>query len=435
MKLTGTNIVIDTAWGDSGKGKFVDVFSGDADLVIRFNGGANAGHTVVNDYGEFKFHLIPTGVFNPNALSILASSVAVEPLTLVQEINELRTEGVEISAKNLMISQYAHMLMPWHIARDNLREKARGDANVGTTGRGIGPLYADRTERVGVRMGDMRRDDFEQIVLRELAWQKQLVALMNTGSETRYAEMLDEEQVLGNLRQVRDTLVPMIGNPLPKIWAAQKAGRRILGEGAQGILLDIDLGTYPFVTSSHPGLTGFSIATGLQQKDVSRVIGVTKAYQTRVGSGPMPTELLDEVGEKLRELGHEYGATTGRPRRCGWLDLPALRYSLQVGGVNSIALTKIDVLDGMDEIKICTHYEHEGELYDTLPTGDAAFMENAKAVYKTMPKWDGVTFGVKDFADFPPEAQDYVKFIEESVGVPVEIISNGPARDEVFYRI
>ena len=434
MKLTGTNIIIDTAWGDSGKGKFVDVFSGDADLVVRFNGGANAGHTVVNDYGEFKFHLIPTGIFNPNALSILAGSVAISPIILVEEINELREKGIEISKKNLLISEYAHMVMPWHIARDNLREAARGNVKVGTTGRGIGPLYADRTERVGVRVGDMLKDNFEEIVLRELAWQKQLIELMDTESPSTYAEMLAEEKMLEDIHTVKEVLAPMIGNPLPKIWDAQKAGKRILGEGAQGILLDIDLGTYPYVTSSHPGVTGFSIATGLQQNDIQRVIGVTKAYQTRVGEGPMPTELLGEVGEKLRELGNEYGATTGRPRRCGWLDLPSLRYSLQVGGVNSIALTKIDVLDGMDEIKICTHYEHQGVRYDTLPTADAAFIEDAKAIYKIMPKWDGITEGVKEFDKFPQEAQDYVKFIEDEAGAPVDIVSNGPARDEVIYR-
>ncbi len=435
MKLKGTNIVIDTAWGDSGKGKFVDVFSGDADLVVRFNGGANAGHTVVNDYGEFKFHLIPTGIFNPKALSILAGSVAISPLTLVEEINELREKGVSISPKNLLISEYAHMIMPWHIARDNLRESARGDSKVGTTGRGIGPLYADRTERVGVRMGDMLKANFEEIILRELDWQTKLIELMDVEEPSSYLESLAPEKVLADFRAAKEVLAAMVGNPLPIIWEAQKAGKEILGEGAQGILLDIDLGTYPFVTSSHPGVTGFSIATGLQKNDINRVIGVTKAYQTRVGEGPMPTELLGEVGDKLRELGNEYGATTGRPRRCGWLDLPSLRYSLQVGGVNSIALTKIDVLDGMDEIKICTHYEHNGKKHDTLPTADAAFMAEAKAIYKTMPKWDGVTFGVKDFADFPQEAQDYVKFIEESVGVPVEIISNGPAREEVFYRV
>jgi adenylosuccinate synthase len=327
------------------------------------------------------------------------------------------------------------MIMPWHIARDSLRETARGDAKVGTTGRGIGPLYADRTERVGVRMGDMLKENFEKIILRELDWQTKLIALMDTEEPSTYLESLAPEKVLADFRAVQEILAPMIGNPLPLIWEAQKAGKEILGEGAQGILLDIDLGTYPFVTSSHPGVTGFSIATGLQQNDIARVIGVTKAYQTRVGEGPMPTELLGEVGDKLRELGNEYGATTGRPRRCGWLDLPSLRYSLQVGGVNSIALTKIDVLDGMDEIKICTHYEHNGKKYDTLPTADAVFMAEAKAIYKTMPKWDGATFGVKDFSDFPQEAQDYVQYIEDAVGVSVEIISNGPAREEVFYRV
>jgi len=434
MKLTGTNIVIDTAWGDSGKGKFVDLFSGDADLVIRFNGGANAGHTVVNDYGEFKFHLIPTGIFNPDALSILASPVAISPLTLLEEIAELREKGVAISEENLLISEYAHMIMPWHIARDSLREAARGDAKVGTTGRGIGPLYADRTERVGVRVGDMLKDGFEGIVLRELAWQKQLIALMAKEDFSIYEDALAEEKILADFRAAKEILAAMIGNPLPIIWQAQKDGKRILGEGAQGILLDIDAGTYPFVTSSHPGLAGFSIATGLQQKDIQRVIGVTKAYQTRVGSGPMPTELANETGDKLRELGNEYGATTGRPRRCGWLDLPALRYSLQVGGVNTIALTKIDVLDGMDEIKVCTAYEYRGERYQILPTADAAFMAAAKPIYKSLPTWDAPTFGVDDFGAFPAEAQDYVKFIEESVGVPVEIVSNGPVREEVVCR-
>jgi len=257
---------------------------------------------------------------------------------------------------------------------------------------------------------------------------------MDVDEPSSYRESLAKEKVLADFRAAKEILAPMIGNPLPIIWEAQEKGANILGEGAQGILLDIDLGTYPFVTSSHPGLTGFSIATGLQQNDIQRVIGVTKAYQTRVGEGPMPTELLGEVGEKLRELGNEYGATTGRPRRCGWLDLPALRYSLQVGGVNSIALTKIDVLDGMDEIKTCTHYEHDGKRYETLPTADAVFMAEAKAIYEIIPKWDSPTEGVRDFADFPQEAQDYVKYIEESVGVPVEIISNGPARDEVIYR-
>jgi adenylosuccinate synthase len=435
MKLKGTNIVIDTAWGDSGKGKFVDVFSHSADLVIRFNGGANAGHTVVNDYGEFKFNLIPTGVFNPNALSILAGSVAISPLTLVEEISDLSKKGIEVSEKNLLISQYAHIIMPWHIARDTLRETARGDSKVGTTGRGIGPLYADRTERVGVRMGDMLKDDFEEIVLCELAWQTQLIELMNVNNDETHRKNLAKDKILADFRAAKEILAPMIGNPLPKIWQAQKEGANILGEGAQGMLLDIDLGTYPYVTSSHPGITGFSIATGLQQNDVQRVIGVTKAYQTRVGSGPMPTELTGEIGNKLRELGNEYGTTTGRPRRCGWLDLPALRYSLQIGGVNSIALTKIDVLDGMDEIKVCTHYEYKGTRYETLPTADAEFMAEAKPIYKIMPKWDLPTKNIKDFANLPEEAQNYVKYIEESVGVKVEIISNGPAREEVFYRV
>ena len=432
--IRGTNIVIDTGWGDGGKGKIVDVLSANADLVVRFNGGPNAGHTVVNQYGEFKFHLIPTGIFNPKTKSILAGTVAIDPLTLVEEILTLRGEGLEVSARNLIISQYAHLIMPWHIARDNLREVARGSAKVGTTGRGIGPLYADRTERIGLRVGDLLKPEFEKLLRRELAYQQRLITAMDLDDEPAQQNLLSREKILADISAAGDILAPMIGSPLPVIWNAQDKGQIILGEGAQGMLLDLDLGSYPYVTSSHPGLAGFSIATGLQQRDIQRVIGVTKAYQTRVGEGPMPTELLDHRGESLRTIGKEYGATTGRPRRCGWLDLPSLRYSIRTGGVNAIALTKIDILDQMTEISICTHYEHNGKHYTILPTADASFMAAATPVFKAMPTWDLPTEGIKEFASLPPNAQIYVKEIEKSVGIPIEIISNGPARDAVIYR-
>jgi len=432
--IQGTNIVIDTGWGDSGKGKIVDVLSGTADLVVRFNGGPNAGHTVVNEYGQFKFHLIPTGIFNPKTISILAATVAIDPLTLTQEIQNLRGRGIEISPTNLIISRYAHLIMPWHIARDTLREVARGNEKVGTTGRGIGPLFADRTERVGLRVGDLLDPNFDQLLLHELDWNQRLVQLMDTEDPSTYNNLLSKQKILADIHAAQLVLAPMIANPLPVIWDAQDKGKKILGEGAQGMLLDLDLGTYPYVTSSHPGLTGFSMATGLHQVDIQRVIGVTKAYQTRVGEGPMPTELIGELGETLRRIGHEYGATTGRPRRCGWLDLPALRYSVRIGGVNTIALTKLDVLDQISPINICTHYEVDGQRYQVLPTADAGFMSAVKPVFKTMPGWNTQTKGIKKFSALPPNAQSYVKEIEKSINVPIEIISNGPAREEIIYR-
>ncbi len=434
VAFRGTNIVIDTGWGDGGKGKIVDVLSGNADLVIRFNGGANAGHTVINQYGEFKFHLIPTGIFNPKTVSILMGTVAVDPLTLVEEIITLRAEGLEVSERNLMISEYAHLIMPWHIVRDNLRESARGREKVGTTGRGIGPLYADRTERVGLRVGDLLKPDFEKLLMRELTYQQRLIAAMGNEGESGQQIMPDEEKLIQDIQTAKEIMAPMIGSPMPIIWEAQDKGKIILGEGAQGMLLDLDLGSYPYVTSSHPGLSGFSIATGLQQRDIQRVIGVTKAYQTRVGEGPMPTELLDNRGEFLRSIGNEYGATTGRPRRCGWLDLPALRYSIRAGGVNSIALTKIDILDQIDELKICTYYQHNGKRYQVLPTADADFLTAAKPGFRAMPTWNTPTKGIKDYAAFPPNAQHYIEEIEKIIGIPVEIISNGPARDAVIFR-
>ncbi|MEN8173658.1 MAG: adenylosuccinate synthase, partial [Chloroflexota bacterium] len=418
--IRGTNLVIDIGWGDNGKGKIVDVFSGTSDLVVRFNGGPNAGHTVVNEYGEFAFHLIPTGIFNYKAISILTGTVAIDPLTLLDEIQVLRGKGVEITPANLIISPDAHLIMPWHIARDTLREVARGSAKVGTTGRGIGPLYADRTERVGLRVGDLLKPDFEKLLLKELAWQERLIQVMDLEGPGSDSAALSKQKILDDIRAAQEVLAPMIKNPLPVIWKAQDKGLKILGEGAQGMLLDLDLGTYPYVTSSHPGLAGFSIATGIHQREMQRVIGVTKAYQTRVGEGPMPTELLGDEGERLRTVGKEFGATTGRPRRCGWLDLPAMRYGIRAGGVNTVALTKLDILDQIPEIKICTHYEHHGKTYPVLPTADAAFMAEAQPVFKSMPSWETPTKGVKEFAALPPNAQHFVEEIEKITATPIE---------------
>ncbi len=428
MTWNGIYVVTDPTWGDNGKGKIVDLLADRAEMSIRYNGGPNAGHTVRNQYGEFKFHLMPSAIFNPKALCILADAVVIDPKTLAEEILSIRKAGVKISAKNLMISRAAHMIMPWHRDRDNLRETVRGEGKIGTTGRGIGPTYADRTERVGLQMKDLVATDFKKRLENEMAWQEKLVALMK-GKKFIY----DRKAVMQELSEAREVLAPLIADVMPKIDEYFQKGKRILGEAGQGALLDLDRGTYPYVTSSHPGIVGFSLTTGIPPKAVKKVVAVTKAYTTRVGEGPLPTELLNKDGEKIREVGHEYGTTTGRPRRCGWLDVPALRYGVQVAGADELALTKIDVYDGFAKVKICVGYEINGKRYTTIPSVDIDFLKNAKAIFEEMPGWQSPTSHIRDIKKMPKEAQAYIKKIEKLVGKPISIVSVGPAREETMY--
>jgi adenylosuccinate synthase len=423
----GTNIVIDSGWGDGGKGKLVDVMAKRADYIIRFNGGPNAGHTVKNEYGEFRFHSIPSGIFNPDAICVIAGTVAVNPTILVEEIDQLRQRGIEVSASDLLISQDAHLIMPWHIMRDKLKEKARGERKIGTTGQGIGPLFADRTERSGLKVKDLLNKNFERLFDREFAWQEKLIAAMAGPEKDNYS--IDRDTIFARLRQARGVIEPMITNTFPVITKAHFDGKNLLGEGAQGALLDLDLGGYPYVTATHPTLAGFSQATGIYE-GIKRVIGVTKAYQTRVGEGPMPTELLDESGEALREKGKEYGATTGRARRCGWLDIPAVRYGCFIGGVRSIALTKLDVLDSFEQIKVCVAYEVDGHTYHMA---DPTLMEKAKPVFLNFKGWNKPIGEIRAFRDLPFRARVYTQAIENFLKLPIEFVSNGPSREQSLF--
>lgn len=430
-KWWGTNHLTDPTWGDNGKGKVIDLLAQQADMVIRINGGPNAGHTVKNSSGEFALHTIPSGIFNPEAICVIADTVVVNPFSLKGEIDNLRSAGIEINSKNLLISRAAHLIMPWHRRRDGLREVSRGGEKIGTTGQGIGPTYADRTERVGLRVGDLLRSNFVEIFDRELAWQEKLTALM---SGDQNVVNYDRDKILGDLKEAREVLAPMVSEVLPVIWDYHDANKNILGEAGQGVLLDIDRGGYPYVTSSHPGIAGFNLATGIPPREVNRVIGVTKAYATRVGEGPLPTELLNEVGDMIRTKGREYGATTGRPRRCGWLDLTALRYGVRVGGIDSLALTKIDIFDEFPEVSICVGYEVDGRRYQTLPTADNEFIANAKPILITLPGWNKETSSCRSFSDLPINARNFVRRVEEYVGVPIELVSVGPERESSIYR-
>lgn len=425
----GTWVIAEPLWGDSGKGKFSEFFGQQADMVVRYAGGDNAGHTVALKGKEFKLHLIPGGIFNPKALCVLATSVVINPFALVKEIQQLQENGIKISQKNFLISEDAHLILPWHQLRDGLGEKARGGEKIGTTGKGIGPAYGDRTMREGLRVRDLLDTKFSEKFKREAEWQMKLIRLMG-GDESS----LDVTKTLKDLKSVTQFLKPMIANTFEVIQKYQQKGKKIIGEGAQGALLDIDLGGYPFVTSSHPGVTGFSIATGIQHKEVNKVLGVVKAYSTRVGSGPMPTELQDKICEHLRTVGHEFGATTGRPRRCGWLDAVAVRYGAKVAGIDSLILTKIDILDQLKEVKICVGYKVGSKKYSSIYTAHPEWMAKAKPMYTTLPGWKQDTSKVRKFSDLPKNAQKYIQKIEAVIGLPIEVVSVGPEHQQTLLK-
>lgn len=424
-----TNIVVDAGWGDNGKGKFVDIGSQYADVVVRWAGGPNAGHTVKNDKGEFKFHLMPSGIFN--TLCILGDTVVIDPHVLIEEIDQMESRGFPVNAQNLLISKDASLILEWHKHRDALTETARGGKKLGTTGRGIGPAYSDRTERTGLKMFHLFEPNFEQLFEREFHWQSRLTTLMG-GEKNPY----DYDRMLSHLKSAAKRLKPMVTDVIPIIWKMHDACKNVLGEGAQGSLLDLDLGTTPFVTSSHPTVAGFGIATGIHAHQITHVLAAVRAYGARVGDGPFPTELLDTTGEYIREKGHEYGTTTGRPRRCGWFDCVATWYGARVSGATHIALTKLDVLDELEEIKVCVAYEYDGVRYDrkNLPTIKPRFLDHVKPVYKLFDGWKTSTRDARKFSNLPKKAQQYVDFLEKGIGLPIKFISVGPDRDETIER-
>jgi adenylosuccinate synthase len=421
-----TVVVVGLQWGDEGKGKIVDLLSARADVVVRYQGGNNAGHTLVVDGEQTVLHLVPSGALHPQTTCVIGGGVVIDPTVLLKEIGALKKRGLLKREGSLLISQEAHVILPHHKAIDQARERKRGAGMIGTTGRGIGPAYEDKSARIGVRMADLVRPEHFTKVLRAVLEDKNdyLHAVLSQ-------ERLDFDGMIDELVDCGRQLAPMVCDTSSFLDAAIRAGRNVLFEGAQGVLLDVDHGTYPFVTSSNTGAGGVPSGAGVSPKQVTRVVGISKAYTTRVGSGPFPTELTDALGERLRESGGEYGATTGRPRRCGWFDAMVVRKGVRLSGVDAIALTKLDVLTGIETLRLCTGYTLGGKTITAIPPLSDDF-GSVVPVYEEMPGWTENITAARSLSDLPENARRYVKRLEELVGVPVGILSTGPGREQTM---
>ncbi|HOM05148.1 MAG TPA: adenylosuccinate synthase [Candidatus Kapabacteria bacterium] len=418
-------IVVGSQWGDEGKGKIVDLISQDADIVARYQGGANAGHTIVINGKQYVLHLIPSGILHPNCICVIGNGVVIDPIALKSEIKMLEENGIDVHNR-LFISHKAHLIMPYHKLLDQVREKDAKSYAIGTTGRGIGPAYFDKATRVGIRIVDLLdRKGFEQ-KLRNNLEEKYNILHKIYGFESFNIDELMEEYLSFDA-EIDD----LITDTTLYLNNAIREGKKIIAEGAQGALLDIDHGTYPFVTSSNPTSGGACTGLGIPPTSISNVIGIVKAYTTRVGNGPFPTELFDETGERLRQVGSEYGATTGRPRRCGWLDLVALKYSVMVNGISEIAITKLDVLDDFDEIKACISYSYEGKTLKSFPV-DIHTLNNVKCEYKSFKGWKRKLKGIDSWDNLPTEVLDFFSYIEEFTGARITIASLSPDRADTI---
>jgi len=422
----GKNVVIiGSQWGDEGKGKIVDLLTERTAAVVRFQGGHNAGHTVVIDGKKTILHLIPSGILRSNVLCLIGNGVVVSPSALIKEMTLLEQSGIPVS-KNLRISEACPLILPYHVELDQARERARGKAAIGTTGRGIGPAYEDKVARRALRAGDLLHRE------RFAAHLGEVLDYHNFVLQHYYkSKPLDFQTLLDEAMQSAEVLGPLITDVTSILFAIQKQGGDIMFEGAQGTLLDIDHGTYPFVTSSNTTAGGAATGTGMGPRNFDYILGITKAYTTRVGSGPFPTELFDETGEHLSSKGHEFGATTGRRRRCGWFDAVALRRSIQINSISGMCITKLDVLDGLESISMCTGYRINGVLHDTPPVGADAIAQ-CEPVYEEHAGWDTSTFGIREFDKLPANARAYLKRIEEVTGTSIDIVSTGPDRNETI---
>jgi adenylosuccinate synthase len=432
--------VVGAQWGDEGKGRVVDYLATDADLVIRYGGGNNAGHTVVNPHGHFKLHLIPSGIFYPETRNLLGGGVVINPPALVGELDGLAAAGFDCA--NFFISERAHLVMPYHVLLDQLEERERGTAKLGTTSRGIGPAYVDKVARRGIRVVDlMEPDHFRAQLQVALERMRRIVAgYFGAGGaqdelNSAIEEATDEARITEAYLAAAERLRSHVVDGQAMVDAALVDGERILLEGQLGTMRDIDWGTYPYVTSSSPIPGGASIGAGLPAVAIDQVIGVAKAYATAVGAGPLPTELLDGEGESLRERGVEFGTSTGRPRRCGWYDAVAVRFSVRLAGYSSIALTKLDVLDGFERIRVCTAYRDavDGREWTTVPASTSAY-ERFEPVYQDLPGWKADTTGCRAFEELPVNARAYVERLEQLAGVPIRYVSVGPERDQMIVR-
>lgn len=426
------NIIIGAQWGDEGKGRVVDLLAGEADIVARYSGGDNAGHTVTVEENTFKLHLLPSGIVHPHSVGLLGNGMVINPATLLEEIDQVREVGVLVNPDRVKISHAAHMITPGHRALDRARERARGDAKIGTTGRGIGPAYTSKVNRSGLRTELMLVDEtLTQALadhLEEVNYQLEVIY---------QEEPLDNQKIIRDFQGYADQLRPYLTETGAYAEKALAEGKLILAEGAQGTLLDLDHGTYPYVTSSTPTAPGALVGLGLGVGCVDRVIGVVKAFQTRVGEGPFPTELEGDLAMRLRGTGEnqwdEFGTTTGRPRRVGWLDVVLLRYAIRINGITEIALTKLDILSGFDQLKLCTAYRIGEETHQTLPMGPGN-LGGMSAIYEELPGWQADLTSIRQWTDLPENARGYIKALESLVGVPVTIISVGPERSQVIRR-
>jgi adenylosuccinate synthase len=416
-------VVLGMAWGDEGKGRVCDALAGDVRYVARYSGGNNAGHTIRVGKEEFVVHLIPSGIVREDVTCTIGNGVVVNPQVLAEEISALEDRGLEVKGR-LKVDGRAHLILPYHIRLDGYREKALGKARIGTTNRGIGPAYEDKISRVGIRVQDV----FDEGILRtklKAALREKNALITGVYSEEPY----DPDEMAAYLLSFRELLGPMMADTGMLLREALDRGEPVLLEGAQATLLDNDFGTYPFVTSSNPSVGGACVGAGIPPNLMGEVIGVTKSYTTRVGDGPMPTELLDETGETLRRVGNEFGATTGRPRRCGWLDLVAVKFSASLNGITGLALTMLDVLSAVEEVKVCVGYEINGKKMDYLPLHQTD-LHHARPLYKSLPGWGVDVTGCRRREELPEEAQNFISFIEDELKVPLRMISVGPERDQ-----
>lgn len=421
-----TVVILGAQWGDEGKGKVIDYLSKEADVVVRGQGGNNAGHSVVVGDQKYALHLIPSGILNENTINVIGNGVVFDPEGFLNEIKGLESKG--IATASIKVSDRAHVVFPYHKEIDRLAEEARGVDMIGTTKKGIGPCYMDKVERSGIRICDFIDDEiFEPLFRSRIKAKNEIIEKIYGGTA------MDEEEMVSRYKNYAELVRPFVDDTSVIVYEALRAGKKVLLEGAQGTLLDLDYGTYPYVTSSHPTSGGFTIGSGIGPNEIGEVVGITKAYTTRVGLGPFVTELDNEVGERIRIAGNEFGTTTGRPRRCGWLDTVMINYSKRVNGMTCIALMLVDVLSGFDEVKICTGYKYGGEIMTNFPAS-LSVLAKCEPIYEVFPGWKEDITACTTFESLPENTKRYVERIEELVGVPVKIVSVGPKRSETIVR-
>ncbi len=416
-------VIVGAQWGDEGKGKIVDMLSERANIVARYQGGANAGHTVCIGEKEYVLHLIPSGIFHQHISCVIGNGVVIDPVALMKEIGQLQSAGINIGGR-LRISHNAHLIMPYHKQLDSIHEQK--SSKIGTTGRGIGPAYIDKAMRTGIRIVDLLNRDVLARKLKANIDEKNQI-LTKVYGETK----IDVDAIIAEYQEFDEKIDEYITDTSLYLNTALKEGKRIIAEGAQGALLDVDHGTYPFVTSSNPTSGGACTGLGIPPTSVDSILGIVKAYSTRVGNGPFPTELIESTGERLRTIGHEFGATTGRPRRCGWFDAVALRYSAMINGIQKIAITKIDVLDAFDEIRVCIGYEYDGRRLKTFPT-DVRSLEHITPVYETFEGWKVPLSNISSYHELPLQARRYIETLSHLTGTGVALVSVGPRRDQTI---